>query len=93
MSKIIPLGDQVMLSPTGKKDRTDKGVIILGSIVDERDVLEWVVVETGPRVRDVAVGDRVLAPRFCGNAVAKGDCQYRMAREKEILGIVEVVNG
>lgn len=89
MSKIIPLGDDVMLAPTKRKDTVVNGIVVLESSQDEAEVREYIVIEVGPRVKDVKVGQRVLVPRIAGNRVAKGDSVYHMVKESEVLCTVE----
>ena len=96
MSKIKPLGDRVLMEAV--KEEKKKGGIILPETVEKERPQEAIIIAVGPGKRDesgkvvtmsVKKGDKVLFTKYGPNEIKVGDKEYLIAREEDILAIVE----
>ena len=93
--KIKPLRDQVLLEPL--KEEVKKGGIILPDTVHKERPEQGKVIATGPgkvvdgKLQPLAVkkGDVVLFTKYGPNTIKMGDKEYLIAKEEDILAIVE----
>lgn len=93
--KIKPLRDQVLLEPL--KEERKKGGIILPETVQKERPEKAKVIATGPgRIADgklvpmsLKKGDMVLFTKYGPNEIKVDDKEYLIAREEDILAIVE----
>ncbi|MBI4120108.1 MAG: co-chaperone GroES [Parcubacteria group bacterium] len=94
--KIRPLGDRVLLEPIREEKR--KGGIILPETVDKERPERGKVVAVGPGKKDengkliplnVKKGDKVLFTKYGPNEIKIDDKEYLIAREEDILAIIE----
>jgi len=94
--KIRPLSDRVLLEPV--KEENKKGRIILPETIEKERPEQAVVVSVGPGRTDdngkkvpmnVKKGDKVLFTKYGPNEVKVGDKEYLIAREEDILAILE----
>lgn len=94
--KIRPLGDRVLIEPLRQEKR--KGGIILPETVEKERPEQGRVVSVGPgKVDDngkkvpmnVKKGDKVLFTKYGPNEIKIDDKEYLIAREEDILAIVE----
>ena len=95
MTKIKPLRDQVLLEPL--KEEKKKGGIILPETVQKERPEKAKVIAVGPgkMVEGKLVplglkkGDVVLFTKYGPNEIKVDDKEYLIAREEDILAIVE----
>jgi len=96
MVKIKPLGDRVLIEPLREEKR--KGGIILPDTVEKERPEKGKIVAVGPgKVDDngkrisisVKKGDKVLFTKYGPNEIKVDDKEYLIAREEDILAIVE----
>ena len=100
MAKIKPLGDRVLIEPLREEKR--KGGIILPDTVEKERPEKGKIVAVGPgKVDDngkkipmsVKKGDKVLFTKYGPNEIKidspAGEKEYLIAREEDILAIVE----
>jgi len=60
--KISPLGNRLLVRPIFQKRW---GVVVIPDTVEDMDgPRSWLVLDIGPKVKDVAIGDRVLAHSY-----------------------------
>lgn len=93
--KIKPLRDQVLLEPL--KEERKKGGIILPETVQKERPEKAKVIAVGPgRIADgklvpmsLKKGDMVLFTKYGPNEIKVDDKEYLIAREEDILAIVE----
>ena len=94
--KIKPLRDQVLIEPL--KEEVKKGGIILPDTVTKERPEQGKVVATGPgrlmddgKVHPLAVkkGDVVLFTKYGPNMIKVDEKEYLIAKEDDILAIVE----
>jgi len=95
MLKIKPLRDQVLLEPL--KEERKKGGIILPDTVQKERPEKAKVIAVGPGKRvdgklvpvDLKKGDIVLFTKYGPNEIKVDDKEYLIAREEDILAIIE----
>lgn len=94
--KIKPLGDRVLIEPLREEKR--KGGIILPETVDKERPERGKIVAVGPGKKDengklipmnVKKGDKVLFTKYGPNEIKVEDKEYLIAREEDILAIIE----
>jgi len=97
---IKPLGDRILIEPLSKEEREGKtasGIVIPDTAEKERPE-EGKVIAAGPgKMTDdgkllpmsVSVGARVLFTKYGPNEIKVDGKEYLIAREEDILAIVE----
>ena len=94
--KIKPLGDRVLIEPLREEKR--KGGIILPDTVEKERPEKGKIVAVGPvKIDDkgkripmnVKKSDKVLFTKYGPNEIKIDDKEYLIAREEDILAIVE----
>ena len=96
--KMRPMGDQLLLLPSKKEDRTESGIILAG--VEQSNGYAEVIAagpgiftQTGDRISMTSKpGDTVIAPSRVlsgknGNEITFEDERYVLVRESEIVMI------
>ncbi len=94
--RIKPLGDRVLIEPLREEKR--KGGIILPDTVEKERPEKGKIIAVGPgKVDDngkripmsVKKGDKVLFTKYGPNEIKIDEKEYLIAREEDILAIVE----
>ena len=94
--KIKPLSDRVLIEPLHEEKK--RGGIILPDTVDKERPESGKIVAVGPGKRDengklmplsVKKGDKVLFTKYGPNEIKIDDNKYLIAREEDILAIIE----
>lgn len=94
--KIKPLSDRVLIEPL--REEKKKGGIILPETVDKERPEKGKIIAVGPGKKDdngkiipmnVKKGDKVLFTKYGPNEIKIEDKEYLIAREEDILAIVE----
>lgn len=91
---VKPLGDRVLVKPLAEEETTAGGIIIPDSAKEKPQEGEVVAVGTCKLINGekadfcVAVGDRVLLPKYGGTEVKINGEQFQLIREDDILAIV-----
>ncbi len=90
-----PLGDRVVLRFT-EAEETSKGGIILAAAAQEKpQIAEVIAVGPGGIVdgkevtMQVKIGDKVILSKYSGTEVKLGSEEYTVAKQSDILAIVE----
>ena len=90
-----PLGDKVVLKFTQAEETTKSGLIIASASQEKPQTAEVIavgpggIVEGKEVVMQVKVGDKVILGKYAGTEVKLGDEEYTVARQSDILCIVE----
>ena len=90
-----PLGDRVVLRFTEVEETSKGGIILAASAQEKPQVAEILAVGPGGMVdgKEVAmtvkVGDRVILSKYSGTEVKLGKDEYVIAKQSDILAIVE----
>ena len=94
---IKPLADHVVIEPLLQEEKTKSGILLPETAEKERPE-QGRVVAVGPGKKtdegkviplDVKVGDVVLFTKYGPNEVKVDDKEYLIAKEDDILGILE----
>ena len=90
-----PLGDRVVLRFTEVEETSKGGIILAASAQEKPQVAEILAVGPGgvidgKEVRmEVKVGDKVILSKYSGTEVKLGKDEYVIAKQSDILAIVE----
>ena len=92
-----PLADNIVIKPKKKEEKTDSGILLPDSAGESKPERgEVVAVGPGKRNEDgkrmepeVKKGDEVIFTKFGPNEIKIDDEEYLIAREENILAIVE----
>ena len=96
-SKLIPLGDKLVLRPILQEEVLSSGIVIPDTAREKPNQGE--VVSVGPGRKDeagkvipmeVAAGDRVLYAKYTGQEIKVENEEYIVLKETDILCKVEV---
>ena len=94
--KIQPLGDRVVVKPSGRETVTKSGIVLPDTAKEkpqEGEVLAvgpGKVLDNGKRITlEVQVGQKVLFAKYAGTEVKMDNEEYLILRESDIMGIVE----
>ena len=93
--KLNPLADRVLLKAVETEETTASGIILSTATKEKPEVFE--VVSAGPggvvdgNVIEMVVkaGDRVVTSKYSGTEVKLGKDEYVIAKQSDILAIVE----
>lgn len=94
-TRIVPLGDRVVLRRAEAEEKTAGGILLPDSAKDKPQRGEVVAVGDG-HVNDkgekvpltVKEGDRVIFSSYAGDEISVGDTTYLLMRESDILATV-----
>lgn len=94
---IKPLSDHILIEPIKEEEKTKGGILLPDTIEKERPE-QGRVVAVGPGRKmksgetiplEVKEGDRVLFTKYSPNEIKVDDKEYLIAREEDILAIIE----
>ena|SRR5215210_5497952 len=94
-SKLRPLGDRVVVQPSGREEMT-RGGIVLPDTAKEKPQRGTIVAagegrrdDDGKRIAlDVKVGDEVLFAKYAGTEFKLEDDELLILAEKDILAVI-----
>ncbi len=88
MRTLEPLGDRVVVSPAEARDMTTGGLHLAPSAIEKP--AEGDILAIGPDVRRLAVGQRVLYPKYAGTEITldEGAPMFLAMHEQDITGII-----
>ncbi len=90
-----PLGDRVVLKFLEAEEKTKGGIILASAAKEKPQVAEIIAVGPGEVVdgervpMDVKVGDKVILGKYAGTEVKLDEEEYVVAKQSDILAIVE----
>ena len=91
-----PLGDRVVVRPSGREETTKSGILIPDTAKEKPQRGTVVAVgagrrdEDGERIpMDVTVGNEVLFAKYAGTELKIDDEEYLILSEKDILAVIE----
>ena len=95
--QIKPLGDYIVIEPISQEEKTKTGILVPATIEKERPEQGKVVaVGSGKRTSsgqiippEVKPGDIVLFTKYGPNEVKVNDKEYLIAKQEDILAILE----
>lgn len=90
-----PLGDRVVLKFTEAEETSKGGIILAASAQEKPQIAEVIAVGPGgivdgkEVVMQVKIGDKVILSKYSGTEVKLGSEEYTVAKQSDILAIVE----
>lgn len=95
--KIKPLSNHILIEPEIKEEKTESGILLPETAEKERPETGKVIAvgpgrktSTGKIIPlDVKTGDRVVFTKYGPNEIEINDKKYLIAREEDILAIIE----
>ena len=93
--KLVPLGDRVVLKQLIAEETTKSGIVIPGQSKEKPQQAEVIAVGPGGTVdgkevvMNVSVGQTVIYSKYAGTTVEIDDEEYIIAKQDDILAIVE----
>ncbi len=92
MSKLVPLGDRVVIKPSPKEEVSKGGIVLPDTVKEKPQEGEVIAVgsgrltDDGSRLpMDVAVGDVVIYSKYAGTEFKQDDEDVVIMRESDIL--------
>ena len=94
---IKPLSDHILIEPITIEEKTKSGILIPGTAEKERSE-QGLVIAVGPGRKtgagkiipmDIRPGQKVLFTKYGPNEIEIGDKEYLIAKQEDILAIVE----
>jgi chaperonin GroES len=95
--KIRPLADHILIEPISQEEKTKSGIFLPDTAEKERPE-QGKVIAVGPGRRlpsgkrvpmEVKKGDTVLFTKYGPNEIKVGDKEYLIAKEEDILAVLE----
>ena len=93
-TKIVPLGDKVVLKRQEAESKTAGGIVLPDSAKDKPQKGEVIAVGDGHVRRDgaripltVKEGDKVIFSSYAGDEIKIGEEEYLLLRESDILAV------
>ena len=95
--KIRPLSDHILIEPIKEEEKTKTGILLPDTAEKERPE-QGKVIACGPGKKDktgkfilleVKPGDKVLFTKYGPNEIKVSDKEYLIAKEEDILAILE----
>ena len=97
MTKLVPLGDRLIIEPIEQEDTTKSGIFLPETAKEKPQ--EGKVIAAGPGSKDdsgkriemeVKEGDRVLYAKYAGTEIKlEGDKKVLILRESDVLALVK----
>lgn len=90
-----PLGDRVVLKFTQAEETSKGGIILAASAQEKPQIAEVIAVGPGGIVdgkeveMQLKIGDKVILNKYAGTEVKLGSEEYTVAKQSDILAIVE----
>lgn len=97
MMKIKPLSDHILIEPIKQEEKTKTGILLPETAEKERPE-QGRVIAVGPGRKtssgkiiptEVRVGQKVLFTKYGPNEIKVADKEYLIAKEEDILAILE----
>ena len=95
MSKLVPLGDKVVLKQLEAEETTASGIVLPGQNKEKPQQAEVIAVgpgtlPDGKEVKmEVAVGEKVIYSKYTGTEVKIDDEEFIIVKQSDILAILK----
>ena len=86
--KVHPLNLNILLSPLSAEDKTQSGLILPDSHLNERPE-QALVSAVGPKVTTIKVGETVLFKKYAPDEVKVENEKFLIINENDILAVLE----
>ena len=95
MSKLVPLGDKVVLKQLEAEETTASGIVLPGQSKEKPQQAE--VIAVGPGIlpdgkevkMEVVAGDKVIYSKYTGTEVKLDDEEFIIVKQSDILAIIK----
>ena len=94
-TKLVPLGDRVVVLPKAKEEVTKSGIVLPDTVKEKPQEGEVIaigpgrVLDNGTKVAmDLTVGQSVLYAKYAGTEFKIDDEEYLILREADVLAVV-----
>ena len=91
MSKLVPLGDKVVLKQLAAEETTASGIVLPGQNKEKPQQAE--VIAVGPGTEDVKMevkkGDQVIYSKYSGTEVKIDEEEYIICKQSDILAVIK----
>ena len=84
--KLRPTADNIVLKQRDAEETTSFGIILATTNKEKPAIYE--VMSTGPDVKDVKVGDKVVIGNFTGSEIKLDGVEYKFVKLEDILAVV-----
>ena len=89
MSKIQPLGDNVLVEPVSQEEKTESGIYLPETVEGDKPQ-EGIVVAVGDDDKiKVRVGDKVIFKKYAETEVKVDGKEYYIIKNEDILAVVK----
>jgi len=96
MSKLVPLGDRVVIKPTPREEVSKGGIVLPDTAKEKPQEGEIIAVgagkltDDGKRLpMDVKVGEKVIYSKYAGTEVKLDGEEFILVRQSDVLAVVE----
>lgn len=92
--KIRPTGDNILIEPIKKKEKTESGILLPENSQEKSEQGKVIAVGPGKKIKnetyplEVKVGDLVIFTQYGPNEVKIDGKKYLIAKESDILAII-----
>lgn len=86
MSKLLPLGNKIVLKPLPEEKTTTSGIILPGQENTKPQCAE--VIAVGPDVDNINAGSTVIYSKYAGTDVKVDNEDYIIVKSNDILAIL-----
>lgn len=93
--KIIPIRDNILIEPIKKENKTESGIFLPDSAQEKQEQGKVIAIGKGAREDGkiipigVKVGDIVIFTQYGPNEIKIDEKKYLIAKESDILAIIE----
>lgn len=91
--KIIPRKNQVLVKPDPKESRISKHGLIIPSNVEQEQRAIGLVIATGPEIKDIKKGDKVIYGVYAGDRIKINEndkeVEYIILFDEDILAFIK----
>jgi len=95
-TKLVPLGDRVVVKPKAQEEVTKSGIVLPGTVQEKPQEGEVIavgpgrVLDNGTRLNiELKVGQTVLYAKYAGTEFKLEDDELLILREPDVLAVVE----
>ena len=84
--KLRPMADNIVLKATEAEETTASGIILAAATREKPAIFE--VMSAGPDVKEIKVGDKVIASKFIGGDIKLDVVEYKFVKLEDVLALV-----
>lgn len=89
MTKIIPLGEKVLVAPISKEEAKSASGIIMPDTIEKEKPEKGKIVEVGNKVKDLKKGDQIVFSKYGYDEIEVDGKEYYIIEEEKILAVIK----